>query len=76
MIYQKYVERESKRVDEGTMGFTDYVTHYEPLKDFINRVSDIANLVSGKVKGIDYLHSGGEVVGAIIVYKVRDYTDD
>lgn len=72
-VCQLYVKRERKRVDEGTMGFTDYVTHYEPMQDFADHLSDIANSIKGaKVKGIEYIHSQGEVEGAMVVYTVKD----
>lgn len=31
MIKQDIIKRNSKTVDEGTMGFHDYVTHKEPI---------------------------------------------
>ena len=43
MLRAKIVERSSYRVDEGTCGFHDYVTHKEPFSDFVNRVLENAN---------------------------------
>ena len=42
-LVQTVVERNHYTVDEGTMGFTDYVTHYEKLNEFISKVSLTAN---------------------------------
>ena len=67
MIKQVIVERNSKTVDEGTMGFHDYTTHKEPIDEFIERVSKCANEVCGKVINIAYPTEDL----AIIVYKEK-----
>ena len=36
---QIIIHRESRVVDEGTMGFSDWVTHTEKMEDFIQRVT-------------------------------------
>lgn len=43
MLRAEVVVRESWRVDEGTMGFHDYVTHKENFSDFVDRVLREAN---------------------------------
>lgn len=67
MIKQVIVKRNSKTVDEGTMGFHDYTTHKEPIDEFIERVSKYANEVCGKVINIAYPIEDL----AIIVYKEK-----
>lgn len=67
MIKQVIVKRNSKTVDEGTMGFHDYTTHKEPIDKFIERVSKCANEVCGKVINIAYPTEDL----AIIVYKEK-----
>lgn len=67
MIKQVIVKRNSKTVDEGTMGFHDYTTHKEPIDEFIERVSKCASEVCGKVINIAYPTEDL----AIIVYKEK-----
>lgn len=67
MIKQVIVKRNSKTVDEGTMGFHDYTTHKEPIDEFIERVSKCANEVCDKVINIAYPTEDL----AIIVYKEK-----
>lgn len=82
MIKQKFIERDEKVVDEGTMGFNDYVTKLENLDGFIERVSEEANNLDGKVLNIQYLEntsnsydsdakSPSYISGAVVVYKVK-----
>lgn len=59
MIKQDIIKRNSKTVDEGTMGFHDYVTHKEPIEEF--------NEICGKVINIAYPTEDL----AIIVYKEK-----
>lgn len=67
MIKQVIVERNSKTIDEGTMGFHDYTTHKEPINEFLKRVSKCANELCGKVINIAYPTEDL----AIIVYKEK-----
>lgn len=67
MIKQVIVKRNSKTVDEGTMGFHDYTTHKEHIDEFIERVSKCANEACGKVINIAYPTEDL----AIIVYKEK-----
>lgn len=43
MIKQKIIYRKTKQIDEGTMGFHDYVIKKEYMDDFIDRVTEEAN---------------------------------
>ena len=54
MINQIIVIRNSKEIDEGTMGFHDYVTKLEPFEDFVKRVTDKANNINSKIVNITY----------------------
>ena len=45
MILFKIIHRKSWDKDEGTMGFHDYVTHYENFEDFIDRIEVEANII-------------------------------
>lgn len=47
-IGQILINRASREVDEGTMGFHDYTTYKEDFLVFINRVSSIANELKNK----------------------------
>ncbi len=67
MIKQIIIKRNSKTVDEGTMGFHDYTTHKEPFEEFSERVLKCANEVCGKVINIAYPTEDL----AIIVYKEK-----
>ncbi len=40
MIKQEIIKRTHKQVDEGYMGFSDYITKYEDLDKFLQRVTD------------------------------------
>lgn len=68
-IGQILVNRASRTVDEGEMGFHDYVTRKEDLMVFMNRVSSIANELENKhVISISYPSEDK----AIIVYVVTE----
>ena len=67
MIKQVIIKRNSKTVDEGTMGFHDYTTHKEPIEEFSERVLQCANEVDGKVINIAYPTEDL----AIVVYKEK-----
>ena len=43
VLRAEVIVRESWRVDDGTMGFHDYVTHKENFSDFVDRVLREAN---------------------------------
>ena len=45
MILQQILKRKSYEVDEGTMGFHDYVTKYEDFDDFVMTVTFEANRI-------------------------------
>lgn len=62
-VKQYIVKRLCREVDEGTMGFHDYVMKKEDLEKYIERVSDKANEL-GNVLNISYL--SGDI--AVIVY--------
>lgn len=47
MIRQETLIRNSKTVDEGTMGFHDYVDKKESMEAFIQRVTDKMNDING-----------------------------
>jgi len=69
----EYLERKNYTVDEGTMGFHDYVTKYETLSDFFARVNQLMlELVikNREIIEIQYLQnpSTGEINAAIITY--------
>ena len=54
-IGQIIIKRESREVDEGTMGFHDYTTYKEDFLAFVNRVSSIANeLENNRIINISY----------------------
>ena len=40
-VNQIVIHRNSKTVDEGTMGFHDYITHKEKLETFVQRVTEV-----------------------------------
>ena len=42
-VEQFLVERTSKTVDNGIMGFHDYETEYQPYEDFMSNVTNEAN---------------------------------
>lgn len=46
MFKQKTLTRLSKTIDEGTMGFSDYVTKKESIDDFVQRVIDTINEIN------------------------------
>ena len=73
MIKQKLVLRGTKVVNEGTSGFNDYNTEYEPIVGFMLRVTSEINSLEGKFKGVQYINDGTDarVTGAIIVYKTK-----
>lgn len=66
MIKQIFIKRDSYQVDEGYMGFTDWVTKKENMEKFMEKVGKKANSLNGKVINISYLSEG-----AIIVYKEK-----
>lgn len=56
-ISQLTLSRSHHTVDEGTMGFHDYVDHYEEYPAFIDRVTTAANELTdrgGKLLSIGY----------------------
>ena len=54
-IEQIIINRDNKTIDEGTMGFHDYVSHKEDFGKFVKRVSKTANeLKDKKVLNINY----------------------
>lgn len=66
MIKQIFIKRDTYQVDEGCMGFTDWVTKQENMEKFMEKVEEKANSLNGKVINISYLSEG-----AIIVYKEK-----
>lgn len=54
MITQIIITRNSREIDEGTMGFHDYVTKLEPFEDFVKRVTDKANIINSDIVNIAY----------------------
>lgn len=66
------IKRSSSEIDEGIMGFHDYVTRYESIKEFLNRVkkrlSEIAKIPKSKPQ-IQYMEQNGEITKAIITYR-------
>lgn len=69
----KYLERTNYTVDEGTMGFHDYVTKYETLSNFFDRVNHLMQelvLNNKEIIEVQYLQnpSTGEINSAIITY--------
>lgn len=42
-VKQFLVERTSKTVDNGIMGFHNYETEYQPYEDFMSNVTNEAN---------------------------------
>lgn len=47
-VKQFLVERTSKTVDNGIMGFHDYETEYQPYEDFMSKVTNEANNLLAK----------------------------
>lgn len=45
MFKAKTITKTSRRVDEGTMGFEDWVTYHEKPEEFANRVMEEANKI-------------------------------
>ena len=68
-IGQILVNRKKNEIDEGTMGFHDYVTYKEDLKVFMDRVSSIANELENK-KVISISYPSEDI--AIICYIVKE----
>ena len=55
VIEQIIINRDKKTIDEGTMGFHDYVSHKEDFSKFVERVSKTANeLKDKKILNINY----------------------
>lgn len=76
MLKSKIIKRESRTVDEGEMGFHDYVTYKEDLQVFADRVLDIANKLdpANIQSSIQFLEDA-----AIIIYedgKKKEYCKD
>lgn len=67
-VGQILVARGERTIDEGTMGFHDYVTHKEDFAVFIDRVSKIANELENK-KVISISYPSEDI--AIIVYVAK-----
>ena len=65
-IGQIVVRRNERTVDEGTMGFHDYVTHKEEFSNFTDRVSVFANLLENK-KVINISYPSEDI--AVIAYE-------
>lgn len=76
-IGQILVNRETKTVDEGTMGFHDYVTHKEDLSTFMDRVSSIANKLNNKhVISINYLSEDKAIIVYVDINKIKQKGDN
>lgn len=58
MIFQRVISRKCRQVDEGCIGFRDYVSQYEPFGEFVYNVSKEANVICSdslsKVLSISY----------------------
>lgn len=68
LVNQVLVIRDSYEVDEGTMGFTDYVTKKEDFQNFVSNVTNKANdLVKSGNKVLNIAYHNEDT--AIIVYK-------
>jgi dihydroorotate dehydrogenase len=67
MIKQTIEERKHYKVDEGTMGFSDWATKYESLEEFVNRITQKYNEMNIKVINISYPND----TLAIVVYKEK-----
>lgn len=68
LVNQVLVIRDSYEVDEGTMGFTDYVTKKEDFQNFVSNVTNKANdLVKSGNKILNITYPNEDT--AIIVYK-------
>ena len=68
LVNQVLVIRDSYEVDEGTMGFHDYVTKKENFQNFVSNVTNKANDLAksgNKILNIAYPNEDT----AIIVYK-------
>lgn len=69
VVNQIVVERKSIRVDEGTMGFHDYVDKKEDFNTFIDRVTNRINKLHCKrIIGVSY----PDIDKAIIAYEVEE----
>ena len=70
MILTGIMYRKSWRVDEGTMGFHDYVTKYQDFEDFIREVEIKATAIDSDPKteliGISY----PDKETALITYRI------
>ena len=66
-IKQIVVKRESHKIDEGTMGFHDYVTVKEDFAKFVDRVTNTCKTVDGKILNISYPNEDIAVI--VIRYK-------
>lgn len=65
-VHQAIEVRESRHVDEGTMGFSDWTTVYEDFDKFVNRVQEKWN-TRKDVEVFDIRYPGGNT--AVIIYK-------
>ena len=66
-IEQIVVKRESHKIDEGTMGFHDYVMVKEYFDEFVERVTKACETVNGKILNISYPNEDIAVI--VIRYK-------
>lgn len=71
-VTQIVVMRTERQVDEGTMGFHDWVTKSEPYLEFINRVTDEANDLISKGHRIISISYPSENIGVISCLKSHD----
>ena len=67
-LKQTIVKRKSHTIDEGTMGFHDYVTVKEDFNKFVDRVTEACETVSGKFLGVSYPNEDA----AVILYRWSD----
>jgi hypothetical protein len=66
MIHQVTEKRESYTVDEGTMGFHDYITKYRmSFEEFVNSITQKYNLLDIEIISISYPDESK----AVVVYK-------
>lgn len=66
MLHQVIEERKTRIVDEGTMGFHDYVQKfYMSFEQFVNVITEKYNRPDIEVISISYLND----MKAVVVYK-------
>ena len=66
-IKQFVAKRKSYKIDEGTMGFHDYVAVKEDFTEFVERVTKACETVDGKILNISY--PSEDVAVIVIRYK-------